>query len=87
MKRIILLIGIIMFVGWTIALVANYKIYEYTTEQVTLFHPVIDGIILMLAMLFLFFVVYHLYEKRKGIASFVLFLIGISTVVFALMYA
>ncbi|WP_096189485.1 hypothetical protein [Evansella halocellulosilytica] len=87
MKKLIQCIGIGIFVGWAIALIVNFPIYQHTASLATLFHPIVDGILFMGFMLLLYFVVFGLYNKKEKAASVGLFVLGsISLGIAAMLY-
>ena len=84
MKRLLLFLGIGIFIGWTIAMISNYNIYRETTAQPLLFSPLVDGIVFMAIMLGLYFVIISLYNKKPANASYVLVILGALSLAFAI---
>ncbi|UCZ52059.1 hypothetical protein LGQ02_14545 [Bacillus shivajii] len=87
MKKLIQFIGIGIFVGWAIALIVNFSIYQHTASMATLFHPIVDGILFMGIMLLLYFVIFVLYNRNSVTASIGLFVLGsVSIGIAAMLY-
>src|SRR5690554_2921120 len=78
--------GIGIFIGWVIAILVNYNIYEHTTSQATFFHPILDAILFMAMMLLLFFIITQLYNNKESFASIVLTVLGIISIALAFIY-
>ncbi|ADU31245.1 hypothetical protein [Evansella cellulosilytica] len=77
MNKLLKYIGVGIFVGWSIAMLVNYSIYEYTTMQTTLFHPIIDGILFMALMVGIYFLSIFLYKNKEANASILLGILGV----------
>lgn len=86
MDKFLKYIGIGLFVGWIIALIANYSIYQYTTIQITFIHPIVDATIFMGILIAIYFLAMALYKKSKNSASLLLAGCGIVSVVLAVVF-
>ncbi|MDG5786812.1 hypothetical protein QA612_04855 [Evansella sp. AB-P1] len=86
MKHVLKYSGLIIFIGWTIAILVNFSIYQHTTTQLTLFHPIIDGILFMLVMLLMYYGIIKLYHHKPQFASVGLTVFGALAIVLAVYY-
>nr|WP_090889190.1 hypothetical protein [Evansella caseinilytica] len=86
MKKFLRYIGIGVFLGWSVALLVNFSIYQHTTYQETWVHPVVDGILFMAVMLALYFGMLTLYEKKQAGASVALAVLGVFSILLAVFY-
>ncbi|MBU9711387.1 hypothetical protein [Evansella tamaricis] len=85
MNKLLNYIGIGIFIGWCIAIFANFSIYQHTTLQITLFHPIFDAILFMGIMTAIFFGAKGLYLKKEISASVFLALLGTISITFAVL--
>ncbi|MFA9555903.1 hypothetical protein ACERII_01150 [Evansella sp. AB-rgal1] len=86
MDRVLRYTGIFVFIGWTIAILVNFPIYQYTTKQATLFHPIVDGVLFMAIMLVIYFVIIKLYKNKQSFASIGLAFLGVISLAMAFYY-
>ncbi|MDQ0256550.1 riboflavin transporter FmnP [Evansella vedderi] len=86
MNKLIKYIGIGLLVGWVVALIANFTIYQETTMQLTFIHPIVDGILFMAVMIAIYFAVVSLYRKNESQASIVLGTVGTISMVLAIAF-
>ena len=86
LKSPVIYIGMWLFIGWVLAILANFSIYEYTAELGRWIHPVIDAILFMAGMLVICFMTIFLYKKREKYVFVVLSLLGILSLMFIILY-
>ncbi|MBU9721871.1 MULTISPECIES: hypothetical protein [Bacillaceae] len=84
MKKLLNYIGIGLFVGWSIAILVNFSIYQHTTTQATLLHPIFDAILFMGIMVGIYFLSMRMYQKKEAAVSILLTVLGAASLVFAL---
>ncbi|NJP36796.1 hypothetical protein [Alkalicoccus luteus] len=68
MKRLAMMIGITIFVGWTIAMLVNYSIYA-ASDDPSFFSPLVDGILFMAVMFGLYLLLYNVYQSNRKMAT------------------
>ncbi|WP_280769359.1 hypothetical protein [Salipaludibacillus daqingensis] len=86
MERLLKWIGIAIFLGWTIALLVNYSIYQHVTLQLTLIHPVIDGILFMVLMFATYLFVWRTFRRNNSTASIQLAVLGVLSISLAIVF-
>lgn len=86
MERLIKWIGIGVFLGWTIAILVNYSIYQHATKQLTFIHPIVDGILFMAMMLVVYLFVWRTFKRNPSTASIQLIVLGVLSLSAAVMF-
>ncbi|PTL37892.1 hypothetical protein [Alkalicoccus saliphilus] len=68
MQKLLLWIGLSIFIGWIIAMSVNYGIYNEATDP-ALISPFVDGILFMALMLGIYFIVWWTFTKKPAAAT------------------
>ncbi|WP_444683938.1 hypothetical protein [Alkalicoccus luteus] len=68
MKRLAMMIGIIIFAGWTVAMLVNYGIYA-ASDDPAFFSPLVDGILFMAVMFGLYLLLFNVYQSNRKAAT------------------
>ncbi|MGJ9382577.1 hypothetical protein CR203_10600 [Salipaludibacillus neizhouensis] len=87
MEKLIKWIGLGIFIGWSLAILVNYSIYMHATSQLTLVHPMVDGILFMALMFGIYVFIWRSVRKKVSIASFQLGAFGAVALVLAVIFA
>ncbi|PRO64873.1 hypothetical protein [Alkalicoccus urumqiensis] len=86
MKRLTFWIGMVIFLGWTLAMTLNYSIYAGSSEG-ALVSDFIDGILFMLLMLGLYFLLLAVYRAKQQTAVILLTAGGTAAIIAAVFLA
>lgn len=86
MDRLIKWIGIGIFLGWSIAILVNYSIYQHATKQLTLIHPIIDGILFMALMFVIYLFVWRTYRRSPSTGNIQLAVLGVLSLSMAIIF-
>jgi mannose/fructose/N-acetylgalactosamine-specific phosphotransferase system component IID len=86
MKQLLKWIGISIFLGWTIAILVNYSIYQHATTQLTLIDPIVDGILFMLVMFAVYLFIWRTYKSNPSTASIQIAVLGVLSMSLAFMF-
>ncbi|SDN60476.1 hypothetical protein [Alkalicoccus daliensis] len=84
MNRLVMWIGITIFLGWTAAMIVNYGIYSQDPGPAVI-TPFFDGILFMALMLGMYFLIYYIYQTRRRLATMILSITGAVVLVFAVL--
>lgn len=87
MEKLIKWIGLGIFIGWSIAILVNYSIYQHATSQLTFVHPMVDGILFMAIIFGVYVVVWKSFRKKQSTATLQLGTIGAVALVLAVIFA
>lgn len=71
MNRLVTIIGLTIFIGWTAALIVNYSIYSEDPGP-ALTTPFFDGILFMALMLGMYFFLWKMYQAKQQTATIML---------------
>ncbi|PYZ93599.1 hypothetical protein CR194_10580 [Salipaludibacillus keqinensis] len=86
MERLLKWIGIGIFLGWSVAILVNYSIYQHATTQLTFIHPIVDGILFMGLMFGLYLMIWKSHKKKTSTATMQLGVLGVLSMVLAVIF-
>jgi len=86
MHKLLRWIGIGLFLGWTMAILVNYSIYQHSTSQLTLIHPIVDGILFMAVLLVVYLFMIRSFKRNPPSASIQLGVLGVFSISVAILF-
>ncbi|MCR6111461.1 hypothetical protein HXA35_14015 [Bacillus sp. A301a_S52] len=76
MEKLLKWIGLAIFLGWTVAILANFSVYQHSTRDTAGLNPMLEGILFMAMMLGVYVVIWKSFEKNRNVASIQLVMLG-----------
>lgn len=63
MEKLLKWIGLAIFLGWTVAILANFSVYQHSTKDTAGLNPVVEGILFMGVMLAVYVLIWKTFKK------------------------
>ncbi|MCR6095701.1 hypothetical protein HXA31_10160 [Salipaludibacillus agaradhaerens] len=76
MEKLLKWIGLAIFLGWTVAILANFSVYQHSTRDTAGLNPMVEGILFMAMMLGVYIIIWKSFEKNRQVASIQLVVLG-----------
>ncbi|UTR15434.1 hypothetical protein MM221_02230 [Salipaludibacillus sp. LMS25] len=77
MEKLLKWIGLAIFLGWTVAILANFSVYQHSTKDTAGLNPVVEGILFMGVMLAVYVLIWKTFKKNRNTASIQLIVLGL----------